>query len=352
MEDSFFVADSYAGRRSKQALEKKAEGNGHFAAGRFEDARRCFTEAIELDSSSAVLYSNRSGALASLGRHEEALSDADRCVLLQTGWWKGHSRRGHACFHLNRLADSEAAFLEAQRLQPGEPSVAEGLEQVRAAMRKSSASGAEAKRLQSPLHRIPSQPPKSPACEKPSAEAAATAAGASGGGLGSFRRLDESERRQRLERGVNRLSDAALDEQLRAAGVAVFAGLSREEKERLFLAAEPSKPAQAPKPPEPQKKGKPKLTPGEELLLRRTAWLEKWEKWDEAQLLKRLRHFGVDGTGQPRAVLLEELLTLETEAYESRCSPERVQKCAFLSAVGMIFLFLLAVVVFLVMTGA
>lgn len=66
----------------------KAKGNAAFSAGRFEEAVSCFSEAITLSPQDHVLYSNRSGAYASLGKYELALKDASQCISLKPDWAK------------------------------------------------------------------------------------------------------------------------------------------------------------------------------------------------------------------------------------------------------------------------
>jgi len=58
----------------------KAQGNASFKEGRYDHAVGYFTSAIDLDGTNAVLFSNRSGAHASLGHFDKALSDADKTV--------------------------------------------------------------------------------------------------------------------------------------------------------------------------------------------------------------------------------------------------------------------------------
>ena len=53
------------------AEECKTQGNTAFKEGRYELAAQHFTAAIALDGSNAVLFSNRSGAFASLGTYLE-----------------------------------------------------------------------------------------------------------------------------------------------------------------------------------------------------------------------------------------------------------------------------------------
>ncbi|OAG02016.1 TPR-like protein [Paraphaeosphaeria sporulosa] len=54
----------------------KAEGNKLFAEKKFEESIEKFTQAIELDPSNHVLYSNRSGAYASLKDYTKAAKEA------------------------------------------------------------------------------------------------------------------------------------------------------------------------------------------------------------------------------------------------------------------------------------
>ena len=65
------------------AEAEKAAGNTAFKEGRYEPAVLHFTNAITIDSSNGVLYSNRSGANASLGRYGAALEDAEWAVSLR-----------------------------------------------------------------------------------------------------------------------------------------------------------------------------------------------------------------------------------------------------------------------------
>lgn len=51
---------------SAAATEFKNQGNAAFSAGRFEEAIKLFSRAIEEDPTQHVFYSNRSGAYASL----------------------------------------------------------------------------------------------------------------------------------------------------------------------------------------------------------------------------------------------------------------------------------------------
>ena len=55
-----------------------------------------FSQAIELDPSNHVLYSNRSGAYASLKDWQKALDDANKVTEIKPDWAKGWGRKGTA----------------------------------------------------------------------------------------------------------------------------------------------------------------------------------------------------------------------------------------------------------------
>lgn len=55
-----------------------------------------FTEAIKIDPQNHVLYSNRSGAHASMKNFNEALEDANKTTEIKPDWAKGWGRKGAA----------------------------------------------------------------------------------------------------------------------------------------------------------------------------------------------------------------------------------------------------------------
>jgi tetratricopeptide (TPR) repeat protein len=55
-----------------------------------------FTQAIEIEPGNHVLYSNRSGAYASLKNFDKALEDANKTTEVKPDWAKGWGRKGAA----------------------------------------------------------------------------------------------------------------------------------------------------------------------------------------------------------------------------------------------------------------
>eukprot|EP00887_Chlorella_sp_A99_P005251 scaffold1.g5251.t1 len=115
------------------ADELKAKGNAAFAAGDFPGAVEAFTAAIAAAPDNHVLYSNRSAALASQGKYEEALADARKVVELRPDWPKGYSRVGAAAHGLRKYDEAVEAYTKGLQLDPGSEQLKAGLEAAKAA---------------------------------------------------------------------------------------------------------------------------------------------------------------------------------------------------------------------------
>ena len=66
---------------------EKELGNTQFKAGNYEQAIVHFSKAIELGATH-VLYSNRSACFCGLKKYDEALSDAEKCIEMNSSWGK------------------------------------------------------------------------------------------------------------------------------------------------------------------------------------------------------------------------------------------------------------------------
>ncbi|KAI1911381.1 Hsp90 cochaperone [Ophidiomyces ophidiicola] len=112
----------------------KAEGNKAFAAKDFDLAVEKFSAAIELDPSNHVLYSNRSGAYASLKNFAKALEDANKTTEIKPDWPKGWGRKGAALHGSGDLVGAHDAYEEALKLDPSNAQAKSGLDSVKRAI--------------------------------------------------------------------------------------------------------------------------------------------------------------------------------------------------------------------------
>ncbi|KAL9043476.1 MAG: hypothetical protein Q9214_003339, partial [Letrouitia sp. 1 TL-2023] len=111
-----------------------------------------FSQAIELEPENHVLYSNRSGAYASLKNFQKALEDANKTTEIKPDWAKGWGRKG-AALHgkgdlgtqadlsliavnadLSSIARANDAFEEALKLDPNNAQAQSGLAAVKKAI--------------------------------------------------------------------------------------------------------------------------------------------------------------------------------------------------------------------------
>lgn len=85
----------------------KNKGNKAFSEGRYDQAIIHFTDAINVDPKNHILYSNRSGAYASMKEYKKALEDADKTVDIKPDWAKGYSRKVTALIYLGNYDEAE-----------------------------------------------------------------------------------------------------------------------------------------------------------------------------------------------------------------------------------------------------
>jgi stress-induced-phosphoprotein 1 len=124
-----------------QKTTKQAKGNDAFKAGDYPTARDHFTKAIELDPKNHVLFSNRSGAYASMHQYAPALEDAKRCVELKADWPKGYSRLGAAYHGLGKYEEAVDALEEGLRRDPGSAALQAALSEAVSAKNRAAAMG-------------------------------------------------------------------------------------------------------------------------------------------------------------------------------------------------------------------
>ena len=92
--------------------ELKLNGNSAMQSENYDEAIRNYTEAIRLDPSNHILFSNRSAAYTKTGDFAQALKDASKTVELKKDWPKGYSRKATALKCMGRYDDAINAYSE------------------------------------------------------------------------------------------------------------------------------------------------------------------------------------------------------------------------------------------------
>ena len=117
------------------SAEAKRKGNEAFAAGDYAKAAKQFTMAIRMDSRTTCCF-QPVGVRGGLGKFEEALEDAERCVKLAPKWGKGYGRKGAALTGLGQGGEAVKAYLAGLAVEPESEALREGLATAKAKIRE------------------------------------------------------------------------------------------------------------------------------------------------------------------------------------------------------------------------
>lgn len=91
---------------SKAFEELKQRGNTCFAQAHYSEAIGLYTQALELNPTSAIIYANRSAAQLKLENYGLAESDATKAIESDPRYIKGYYRRGSALFSMGKFKDA------------------------------------------------------------------------------------------------------------------------------------------------------------------------------------------------------------------------------------------------------
>jgi len=117
------------------SLELKEKGNEAVRQGNWSEAITFFSQAIDIDPTNEVLYSNRALAYTALKQYAHALGDANKAVQLKPDWSRGYQRKGTVLHHVEKYAESKEAFEMGLSLDPTNLALKSGLANATRALR-------------------------------------------------------------------------------------------------------------------------------------------------------------------------------------------------------------------------
>ena len=129
-----------------EADDLKFKGNAAINAKNYDEAIRCYSEALALVSDgpeSHVYHSNRAAAYCYQKKYQEAVDDCEACIGLCPDYVKAHARLGLANFFLERYEDSVAAYERALEIEPDNKANQDSLKQARNKLRKVTSTGSK-----------------------------------------------------------------------------------------------------------------------------------------------------------------------------------------------------------------
>lgn len=114
----------------EKAEQLKTEGNQLMKEEKYQEAIRCYTKAIELDSSNAVFPCNRAAAYGKIGEHQKAIEDCQKALSLDPNYGKAYGRMGLSYHNQNNFQKAKESYSKALELEPGSTFYQTSLAQV------------------------------------------------------------------------------------------------------------------------------------------------------------------------------------------------------------------------------
>lgn len=107
----------------KEKAEKlKLSGNAALQKSDYQNAISFYTQAIELDPTNTVYFSNRAAAYSTSQQYDKAVSDARTSISLDPSYAKGYSRLGMALLSLGDSPSALEAYEKGLKVEGSNPS--------------------------------------------------------------------------------------------------------------------------------------------------------------------------------------------------------------------------------------
>ena len=108
-----------------KARELKEKGNIAFTKKKFEEAERCYSEAIQLNIGYRPLWTNRAKCRNVMKKYQEAISDCDSALSIDPKCTKSITQKGNALLGLERFDEAKECYESVRTL--GENALADNL---------------------------------------------------------------------------------------------------------------------------------------------------------------------------------------------------------------------------------
>jgi tetratricopeptide (TPR) repeat protein len=100
------------------AMQLKADGNTALKDGRFDEAIKKYTEAIEVDPTQSTFYCNRAAVYSKINQHEKAIEDGEKAIQLDPNYANAYSRLGYAYYQIGKMDEARKAYKRGIRACP------------------------------------------------------------------------------------------------------------------------------------------------------------------------------------------------------------------------------------------
>lgn len=128
--------------RMVQKLDRtKEEGNGHFKAGRFQEALDVYSTALEIDptnkGTNSKILNNRAMCYTKLKQWDNVIKDCDQAIKLDPSYTKARKTRAKALGEGGDWEEAVRAYKSIQEQNPEEPNIAKDIRNAELELKKS-----------------------------------------------------------------------------------------------------------------------------------------------------------------------------------------------------------------------
>lgn len=121
-DSSLSLTEAPAGSFDPEAEQKsndiKVQANAFLTAGKYLEAIRLYSEALEHTPTNAIVLANRAQSFLKVENYGLAIVDADAAILADPTYAKGYYRRASANFALNKFKAARKDFRQVCKLKP------------------------------------------------------------------------------------------------------------------------------------------------------------------------------------------------------------------------------------------